>query len=179
MFYFVLVGLLGAIIADIVKDNCLELPKLSTGKISLGFLGPALLGAMAGFLADNSILTSFTAGFTANTFITSLIPSAILKVQAMKETPEQIISRICSTLGVDASLALRVAKAESGLNPSAVNVNSDGSLDVGLFQINSKWHPSVSMSQALDPEFSATFFANAVLNGNLSWWNATRAKWEK
>lgn len=34
-------------------------------------------------------------------------------------------------------LAIAVAKAESGLNPEAINVNTNGSIDLGLFQINS------------------------------------------
>jgi Lysozyme like domain len=37
-----------------------------------------------------------------------------------------------------------IAMAESGLNPGAQHVNSDGSLDRGILQINSRWHPEVS-----------------------------------
>lgn len=34
-------------------------------------------------------------------------------------------------------IMIAIAKAESGMNPKAVNVNRNGSTDIGLFQINS------------------------------------------
>jgi len=33
-----------------------------------------------------------------------------------------------------------VAKFESGFNPAAINFNSNGTLDRGLWQINTVWH---------------------------------------
>lgn len=47
---------------------------------------------------------------------------AILIAEAFPENPEIMIA---------------IAKAESGMNPSAVNKNTNGSVDIGLFQINS------------------------------------------
>jgi hypothetical protein len=41
-------------------------------------------------------------------------------------------------------IAIAIAKAESGLNPSAVGaINSNGTQDFGLFQINSIHNPSI------------------------------------
>ena len=37
-------------------------------------------------------------------------------------------------------MLLKVAKCESSMNPYAINVNRDGSVDSGLFQINEYWH---------------------------------------
>jgi soluble lytic murein transglycosylase-like protein len=37
-----------------------------------------------------------------------------------------------------------IATQESSLNPNAVHVNEDGSQDLGLTQINSKWLPHLS-----------------------------------
>ncbi len=37
-----------------------------------------------------------------------------------------------------------IAAQESSLNPKAVNYNADGSQDIGLTQINSKWLPHLS-----------------------------------
>lgn len=37
-----------------------------------------------------------------------------------------------------------IAHVESGRNPRALNVNSDGSVDIGLMQINSRWLPELS-----------------------------------
>src|SRR5271157_502360 len=45
-----------------------------------------------------------------------------------------------------------IAQAESSLNTLAQHTNSDGSIDRGILQINSRWHAEVSDSQAYDPE---------------------------
>lgn len=43
---------------------------------------------------------------------------------------------IAEAFGTERRIALAVAKAESGLNPKAVNKNRNGSKDIGIFQIN-------------------------------------------
>ena len=49
-----------------------------------------------------------------------------------------IETEIADVFGTECRIALAVAKAESGLNPKAINRNGDGSKDVGIFQINDK-----------------------------------------
>ncbi len=49
------------------------------------------------------------------------------------------------------SIIVAIAQAESGLNTNAKNVNTDGSIDRGIVQINNKWHPEVSDACAYDP----------------------------
>jgi len=47
-----------------------------------------------------------------------------------------------SYYGVNAHLLYAIARTESGLNPRAVNrSNKNGSYDIGLMQINSRWLP--------------------------------------
>lgn len=46
--------------------------------------------------------------------------------------------------GLDAWLLYTIAMQESTLNPRAVNKNTDGSLDVGLMQINSQHFPRLA-----------------------------------
>jgi soluble lytic murein transglycosylase-like protein len=41
--------------------------------------------------------------------------------------------------GVEPALLWAIAQVESGFNPAAVSTNTNGSLDVGLMQINSSW----------------------------------------
>ena len=43
------------------------------------------------------------------------------------------------------TLLVAVAQTASRLNPAAVNVNRDGSRDVGLMQINSRWLPALGL----------------------------------
>lgn len=45
---------------------------------------------------------------------------------------------------IDPLLLYAIAKVESGLNPSARNLNSDGSHDIGLMQINSRHLPALA-----------------------------------
>lgn len=44
---------------------------------------------------------------------------------------------------VNPYLLYAIAKTESGLNPSAINRNKNGSYDIGLMQINSSWLPTL------------------------------------
>lgn len=58
--------------------------------------------------------------------------------------------------GVNPHMLYAIAKTESGLNPSAMNRNNNGSVDVGLMQINSIWFPTlrhhgIDEQQLLDP----------------------------
>lgn len=58
--------------------------------------------------------------------------------------------------GVNPYLLYAIARTESGLNPSAVNRNKDGSYDMGLMQINSRWLPTlrkfgIGEQQLFDP----------------------------
>jgi soluble lytic murein transglycosylase-like protein len=46
--------------------------------------------------------------------------------------------------GVNPHVLYAIAAQESSLNPGAVHLNTDGSQDVGLTQINSKWLPQLS-----------------------------------
>ncbi len=41
--------------------------------------------------------------------------------------------------GINPSLLLAIVKTESNFNPQAINRNLDGSVDIGLMQINSYW----------------------------------------
>ncbi|MBO4319858.1 MAG: transglycosylase SLT domain-containing protein [Treponema sp.] len=53
------------------------------------------------------------------------------------------------------SLAFSLAYAESRYKPTAKNVNKNGSVDRGLFQLNSGTFPNLTESQFYDPKVSA------------------------
>jgi len=74
-----LAGFAGAFIADIVKDNCLELPKKIDGKLFLGSLGALIIGGFAGLAIDGSLLTAFMGGFIGKEIILSLATQTKIK----------------------------------------------------------------------------------------------------
>lgn len=68
-----LAGLCGAFTSDILKDNCLELPKKIGGKFYLGSIGGLIIGGFAGLAIDGSMLTAFMGGFVGKNIILNLV----------------------------------------------------------------------------------------------------------
>jgi soluble lytic murein transglycosylase-like protein len=50
-----------------------------------------------------------------------------------------LIRTNCEKYNVPYYLALALCKRESGINPDAININVDGSKDIGLFQLNNRY----------------------------------------
>jgi len=67
--------------------------------------------------------------------------SALLWISASQANCWQVAA---SRYHIDPLLLYAIAKVESGLNPSARNLNSDGSHDIGLMQINSRHLPALA-----------------------------------
>jgi len=190
-------GAVGAFISDILKDNTLELPKIIDGKFCLGSIGSIIIGGIAGYYIDGSITTAFMGGFIGKSIIENLVPQSqkslleqANKIIEKKNTEpikknlstqdiKDIIITTAKTYGVDEKLALKVAECESGFNPTAINVNTSGSKDRGLYQWNDKYHPEISDICAFDPQCATTKFCQAVKANNLSWWNASKKCWDK
>lgn len=177
-FYLLLiVGAVGALIKEILEDNKLKLPSIAKGELELGFFGATIIGALAGYAIDGSYLTAAMAGFSGSAIIANLVSkNGLLKNSQTKGVEEQI-REIAKEELVDPDLATRVAKCESNFNPKAININTDGSKDRGIFQINDKYHPEISDQQAFDVCDSTRFFCKAFKAGNLSWWNASKKCW--
>lgn len=70
--------------------------------------------------------------------------------------------------GYAAVVASAVAYAESGGNIYAQHINSDGSVDRGLFQINNRYHPEVSDSCAYNP-LCAAKATYSITNAGSDW----------
>jgi len=174
-----LAGALGALAKDILQDNELRMPKINDGVLSLGFVGGMITGGAAGYFVDGSPTTAFLAGYAGTGLIGALLAKKNEIDVPYQEINEMLIRKVAKEEGVDPDLAVRVAKCESQLDHNAKHINTDGSYDRGLFQINSKFHPEVSDEEAFNPIFAAQFFCKASKNGNLSWWNATKSCWEK
>jgi hypothetical protein len=66
-------GAIGALIADMLDDNCISLPKIINGKLFLGFIGALCIGAFAGYAVDGSFITAAMGGYTGRKIIESLM----------------------------------------------------------------------------------------------------------
>lgn len=174
-----LAGAVGALVADILEDGALTLPKIMDGKLILGSIGGMVVGATAGYLVDGSIITAFLSGYAGKSAIENLLIKTTTQKPPEEKTIEDTIRMIAKEEMVDPDLAVRVAKCESGLKKTVTNTNTDGSIDRGIFQINNKYHPEVTEEQANNVEFSTRFFCKAFKAGNLSWWDATKKCWYK
>jgi len=69
-----LVGALGALFRDVVADGKIIFPKRTTNGMALGFVGSMFIGGIVGWLANNSPLTAFCAGFAGFSTLAALIP---------------------------------------------------------------------------------------------------------
>jgi len=63
--------------------------------------------------------------------------------------------------GADLGIAVRIMLGESGGNVGAVGVNDNGTVDRGIWQINSRAQPWVKDSMAFDP-YEATICARRI-----------------
>jgi len=171
------IGACGALVKILMDEDGIALPNFKDGKLYLGGIGGIIIGAITGCLANNNPLSAFLGGYAGTGLINNLVKSGITNQPVAQPTVEQQIRTIAQQNGIDPDLAVRVAKCESNLNPQAININTDNSIDRGLYQINSKYHPEVTEIQAFDITFSCQFFCTAFKNGNLSWWNASKTCW--
>lgn len=174
-----LAGAAGAIIKDILTDNALELPKIIGGKICLGGIGGAILGAVAGYSVDGSLVTAFMGGYAGSSIIQGLVNKVAVVLPEKAKTVEERITAAVQAEGGPIALALAVARCESKFDYFAEHINKDGSKDRGIFQINNKCHPEVSDEEAFNVEFATKFFCDAYKAGNLYWWNSSKVCWAK
>ena len=73
-------------------------------------------------------------------FLSFIIPSVIFAF-CYKEAGREY--------NINPLLLYAISKTESDLNPSAVNTNSDGTIDIGLMQINSSWIKAINLNPDL------------------------------
>jgi soluble lytic murein transglycosylase-like protein len=66
---------------------------------------------------------------------------------------------------VNVRLVRAIAQQESGMRANAINVNKDGSEDIGLMQINSSWLPKLARYR-----ITRDMLFNACINGYVGTW---------
>ncbi len=77
--------------------------------------------------------------------------------------------------GINPGLLQSIAKVESGLNAKAVNVNKNGSTDLGVMQVNSAWIEKLKLNRKellSDPCYNVMTGAG-ILKGCIDKWGYT------
>ncbi len=64
----------------------------------------------------------------------------------------QMVADAAAQYGVPPSLALGIASHESGFNPNATNLNSNGTTDYGVMQLNTTTVQTLGVANPLDPQ---------------------------
>jgi hypothetical protein len=73
-----------------------------------------------------------------------------------------------------------ICSCESQFNPNAKRINSPKSIDRGLFQINSFYHPDITDKMAYDPEYSVRWACKALKDKKVkTYWSASMKCWNK
>ena len=71
---------------------------------------------------------------------------------ASQQQIAQMVIDAANRYGVPPNLALGIASHESGFNPSATNVNTNGTTDWGVMQLNDTTVQTLGVSNPLDPQ---------------------------
>ncbi len=110
-------------------------------------------------------------------------PLTLKKLKDLIETPsiEEIITEVCKENNIPPDLGIAVAKCEGGItNPRITRKNTDGSIDRGIFQFNSRWFSYITDDVAFDPKLATATFCRIVKTGGLhSAWHLSEPNWKK
>lgn len=93
------------------------------------------------------------------------------------DTQDWVFERMRQHLGFDEAIkGMMIIQCESGWNPDALNVNTNGTADLGLWQINHPLHSkTISRQQSLDYQIATDWAINKRTNdGNWSAWVCAR-----
>jgi hypothetical protein len=88
--------------------------------------------------------------------------------------PEQINAIAQSRNFAHTSYLLRLSYCESRFNQYTVNDNGKFGKDYGVFQINLKYHPEITVAQAQDINFATNWTIDQINAGRQSLWVCDR-----
>lgn len=106
--------------------------------------------------------------FTIKSDIANAVTIQQVPISPQVKTIEQLIDEEALQYNVSAGVMHAVIKCESQYNPNAVG---DGGHSRGLVQIYDDFHPTVTHTQAFDPEFAITFLAKNLAQGKGNLWS--------
>ncbi len=85
-------GLIGALVKDMFVDGALVLPYKEDGKLYVGFLGGAFLGAFVAIFFDGNFITALFAGYSGSALITQIVQSKILAATYREKNEKKMAS---------------------------------------------------------------------------------------
>lgn len=100
------------------------------------------------------------------------------KPGAQAELVQHCLAQAAASHGVSLALLRAVAQQESGLQPQALRRNTDGSVDHGLMQVNSRWLPVLArhgisrealMQPCVNADVGAWILAQALRTEGDTW----------
>jgi len=137
----------------------------------------AILGAIAGMILTKSLWDA-----------SRPIPAVMIqppKVEAMETPfcydPITCIRDVGEELGVsnrDIMTLIRIGKCESGLRPEALGINTNRTVDRGIFQINSI-HKGLTNADAFDFQKNIRYGYKLFLKQGTTPWNSSAKCWNK
>jgi len=96
-----------------------------------------------------------------------------IPINHIEIAPEPVLSleeHICkASNGQYCELLVNLAKCESTLNPDALHVNTNGTVDIGIFQINSV-HQDISNAEKFDVYAATRWAVEKIKAGELHIW---------
>jgi len=156
--------------SDYRKLNCLSVSLIILFSLGIGLIWKHIL-------TDNKGIVRAGVATLKETTIESLPLNDICTLNEVycDNSIEGIITKSALKYGVDPDLMIRIAKAESSLNPKAIGKITPE--DRGLFQINSTWHLKDDDACAFDAYCSSEWTAKKISMGGIGLWNASKHNW--
>lgn len=141
------------------------------------YFGAVVMGFLAGIILAVTLLRA-----------KKEVPAEPIKVQEIKaEEPQRFCGDVISYIrcrGEDLGVSnqnimtmIRIARCESGLREEAVNKNRNGTIDGGVFQINSVHKQK--LSNVFDFRFNIDYAYKLFLSQGFGPWSASRHCWSK
>ena len=108
--------------------------------------------------------------FTPNkAYVKEVLVTPTPPIEHATSQQDAIINEIREVFGKDSDDAFRILSCENkGLRPDAVNTNTDGSKDYGIFQINNKWQGVTNVSFLTDWKINVNM-AKRIFDGRGNW----------
>ncbi len=134
------------------------------------FLGVRAIQTLVGAAPDGWFGPATAQAVTAAQAAAGVEADAIVGPASMKAFLSPLVRELAVHHAVPEAILGGILVNESSLDPACVGANG---MDHGLAQINLGAHPSVTLEQALDPQFALDFTVNDLSMTHSAWFGKT------